>query len=125
MRLSQIVAGAADKRQAKPQPKKLTPAIRNKIAKAFKRAGLDGNGRFSKAHRGAAKASQVLGDFDIVVSGVLSADLFMGDKGTRSLRLEWASDKSFETGAPLPQTYLVVTWYKLDNGKYEVLAYLS
>jgi len=109
--------------KAKPKKKKIS-AIRSKVTAKFKQAGLDGNGRFRKAQDGYAKALDVLGDFGVELDDVVSSHLFNVDAGRVSVSLAWSTDDPFSP-VSIGREMLIVSWTKMDNGRFEVLAYLS
>jgi len=120
-----VLKGATRSKQAqKPKVPKLTPAIRNKVAREFKKAGLDGNGRFVKPERGYVAALDILSKYGIELGGVVDSHRFKGDKGSVSVDLAWSNKE--DPFSPTPMTsMLALSFYKLDDDKYEVLAYLS
>jgi hypothetical protein len=118
------VSEGAKKQAQKPKPKKLTPAIRNKIAKDMKKVGLDGNGRFRKPEEGYSKAVDVLSKYGIELDGIPDSHRFKGDKGSVSVDLAW-SNKEDPFSPVSMNSMLAVSFYKLENDKYEVLAYVT
>lgn len=120
------VSGAVKGAKA-PTPKKLDRATKSKSVGLFKKKGLDGNGRFPSVSRALVAAWDALNKLGIGPGQVVTADLFKGDKGNRLIDLEWTntSDDAFMPGAAIPNSGLAISWTKMDNGKYEVLCYLS
>lgn len=118
---------ATVKAKQEPKPKKLDPSTKNKAVGLFKKKGLDGNGRFPSVSRALSAAWDALGKLGLGPGQVVSADLFKGPKGSRLIDLEWenTTDDPFMPGARVPNSGLAISWQKMDNGKFEVLCYLS
>lgn len=110
-------------RQAQ-KPKKLTPAIRNKIAKDFKKAGLDGNGRFRKPEEGYSKAVDIISKYGLELDGIPDSHRFRGDKGSVTVDLAW-SNKEDPFSPTSINSMLAVSFYKLEDDKFEVLTYIT
>lgn len=101
-----------------------TKNIKQDINKSLIDSGLDGNGRFDSISLALSEAGEVLQNFNLTFADVLNANLFLGDSGSRSLSLSTISDRPFENG-DMVGFDLYFTWYKLDNNKYEIVAYLT
>jgi hypothetical protein len=127
MKLKRIKNGRAVVAKQAPKPKKLDRPTKNKSVGLFKKKGLDGNGRFPSVSRALSAAWDALNKLGIGPGQVVTADLFKGDKGNRLLDLEWTNttDDPFMPGASIPNSGLSISWTKMDNGKFEVLCYLS
>jgi hypothetical protein len=121
-KVTQVSEGA--KQAQKPKPKKLTPSIRNKIAKDLKKVGLDGNGRFRKPEEGYSKAVDVLGKYGIELDGIPDSHRFKGDKGSVTVDLAW-SNKEDPFSPVSMNSMLAVSFYKLEDNRFEVLAYIT
>ena len=107
----------ADNKRIKPH--------RDKIFEKFKKAGLDGNGRFEKAQLGYAKASKILGKFGIEPGEVVSAGRFRADSGHTAIELAWSNKNDPFSPEQIEDFMLAISWTKLGKYKYEVIAYLS
>lgn len=104
---------------------KLTNLQRNKISQDFKNHGLDGNGRFSKAQSGFAKALEVLQHNGIVLDDFADSHKFLGYQGRLTLNLGVPGSGSFDPPIPLVNTMLVLSFHKRAENNFEVLAYLA
>lgn len=127
MKLKNIKNGRAVIAKQAPKPKKLDHSTKSKSVGLFKKKGLDGNGRFPSVSRALSAAWDALNKLGIGPGQVVTADLFKGDKGHRLIDLEWTNttDDPFMPGATIPNSGLAISWTKMDNGKFEVLCYLS
>ena len=103
----------------------LDRSTRNRIAKAFTRAGLDGNGKFRKPQEGYSRALDLLRDFDIEMDDVPSSHLFNGDSGRLSIHLAFTNLEDAFSPTPIKNAMLVITFYQRDKNNFEVLAYIS
>lgn len=112
---------------------RISPKIKREFATRAKRLGLDGNGRFRSIGQAMNAIHKALND-DYDLGGVTvsmelddvpSADLFMGQQGTRQLHLAYRTEDPFSP-RPIVNSLLVVSWhYFEERDNYEVLAYLS
>jgi len=103
----------------------LDRSTRNRIAKQFKRVGLDGNGKFRKPQDGYSRALGILSDFDIEMDDVPSSHLFNGDQGRLSIHLAFTNQEDSFSPIPIRNAMLVITFYKRMKDNFEVLAYIS
>lgn len=107
---------------------KLASGMRSKANAALMKSGFDGNGRFRSQGHGISSAFDVLSKFGIVVDG--HVDGFRVSKPSGSIKIDVAfSDENasspFDPPASIPNSALSFSWHELENGKFEVVAYLS
>ena len=110
---------------ASVKPVSLDRSTRNRIAKQFKRVGLDGNGGFRKPQEGYSRALDILRDYDIEMDQVPSSHLFNGDKGRVAIDIAFTNHSDLFSPTPIRNAMLVVTFYKRGKDNFEVLAYVS
>jgi hypothetical protein len=99
--------------------------IKSAVLRGFAQKGLDGNGSFRKIGEGLTVAFDILGRFGIEVGQTLSAHLFMGDEGRRSIELAFSNPDDPFSPKEVSNSLLVMSWYKRESGNYEILCYLS
>ena len=111
--------------QGATNPGRLDPKLKNAVNKAFVSKGLDGNGRFEKPERGYSKAIETLGDFGLEMDEVVNSFLFRQDANHFTIRI--ALSNNFDSFSPtsIINSKLVISYTKLAENKFEVLAYLS
>lgn len=109
---------------------KLSTGERNKLTAAFAKLKLDGNGRFPKKEHGLQAVSQALSLYGFQLD-MVSADLIMGDKGSRNFifrRANAAGQDPFTEQPEIENSRIVFTWENLgtpENPKFEILVYAS
>ena len=115
---------------------KLSTSERNKIGQAFAKVGLDGNGRFEKKEHGLAAVTQALSQLGFQLD-MVSADMIMGDKGSRNLVFRRANDAGadpYTEKATISNSRIAFNWERMDGpthqyptspSKFEILAYAS
>lgn len=111
----QVVIRAAEKR-----------ALSNKLAHAFGRVGLDGNGRFESKALAVQALARCLDEVGLSL-GIVTGDLLIGDRGSRAFPLFKKKVETANTFDPDPETNLHIsfTWEKMSAEKYEVLCYIA
>lgn len=114
-----------DRYLAKYASAKLDSSTRNKINKAFLRAGLDGNTYFIKAQHGFQKAHHVLMDFGIEPAEVGNSHVFNQKDGKITQLLAFSNPEDPFSPVDIRNSMLVVTFHEMQSGRYEVIAYLS
>lgn len=114
----------------------ITNAERSKMIDAFKRAGLDGNGRFVKKEQGLAATTQILDALGFNLD-MVTADSIMGDKGSRQLifrRKNDAGQDIFTEKPEIQNSRIVFGWTRMDGptfqysnapSKFEIHVYAS
>lgn len=113
-----------DYRSAGLKPK-LPDNIRRQANQALIRKGFGGKARFTKIGQALNVAFKVLGDFGIEPDTTLNADLFRGDNGHRGLDIAWSNPEDSFSPMSIQNSMLALQWTKMDNGQYEIIAYLS
>lgn len=107
----------------------LTDKIDARTARAvnavLNRKGLDGNGRFRRAEDGYVAAMDTLGDFGIELDEVVHSADFKSDSKVLNIRLAWTNPDDSFSPISVHNRVLHLSYYRLDDGKYEVLSYLS
>lgn len=104
--------------------RRMDPKVKRQAIPLFKRAGLDGNGRFREPQDGYSKALDILGDLGIELDTVVSSHLFNRDTGTLHVDLAYKTDDPFSPES-ISNSVLVIAFHKLAENSFEVLAYLS
>lgn len=105
---------------------RLEKPLQQKINVKLSRVGLDGNGRYRSIGMALSAASTVLEDFGIEPDDVFSANRFREDTGHTSFYLAFSNaEDAFSPVGPISNSMLAIQWTKLDEGRYEVIAYLS
>jgi hypothetical protein len=110
---------------------KLSNSERSKISSAFAKAGVDGNGRFEKKEHGIQAVSQALSSLGFQLD-MVSGDLIMGEKGSRTLRFRRANAQGqdpFTEQPAIENSYIVFNWENLSGpgqpARFEVQCYAS
>lgn len=119
------LVGLPKRRRWAFQEVRLDPRVKRLIAVAFKRAGLDGNGRFEKPSQGYSKAFEILGDFGMSLEDLADSHIFSMDHGSQRLRMVLTNPGDPFSPTPIKNSVLVISHYKMETDKFEVLAYLS
>jgi hypothetical protein len=92
---------------------------------AMSRKGLDGNGRFLKATSGYALALEILGEFGIELGEVVDSHMFSPESNTLNIHLAFTNPANSFSSVSITNSMLHLSYTRLDNGKFEVLAYLT
>lgn len=118
------------------RPDKLTNSERRKIHDAFKKVGLDGNGRFEKKEQGLAAVTNALSALGFQLD-MVSGDMIMGDKGARNFIFRRANDQGQDPYTEKPEitnSRITFNWERMDGPThqypnsphaFEILAYAS
>jgi len=123
--LANPVRGLKQVRLAFVKPVILDRKQRRPIMQALKKKGLDGNGRFEKPERGYAAAVGVLGDFGIELDDIPSSHLFRPDSNIFTVHIAYSDKTDPFSPVPIKNSMLSISFTKLLERKYEVLAYLT
>lgn len=118
--LTKILCEAVDTARAK----RLDAGTRSQANRAMEKSGLDGNGRFASVSLALGKAWESLTDLGLQPDEVISK-LFKGSEGRFSQRIAWKNDDDPYSPVEISNSMLAMFWTKLDDDKYEVIAYLS
>lgn len=109
------------------KPERISNSERNKIGNAFAKLGLDGNGRFVKKEHGLGAVNSALQSLGFQLD-MVSADIIMGDKGSRNFTFRRVNDEGQDAFTEKPEiinSRIVFNWELLSPDKFEVLAYAS
>jgi len=116
------------------KPEKIKTKEKKKINEAFRKAGLDGNGRFKKIDHGISKINEILADHDFELDEVTSSDRFMEDKGRQEFKIARKKHKDPHSPTPIKNSLVAFSWHLMSEKKvtdvvkdktFEILAYLS
>jgi len=116
------------------KPEKIKTKEKKKINEAFRKAGLDGNGRFKKIDHGISKIHEILADNDFELDEVTSSDRFREDKGRQEFRIARKKHKDPHSPTPIKNSLVAFSWHLMSEKKvtdvvkdktFEILAYLS
>lgn len=106
-------------------PAKVDQRTKTTVIRAMKSKGLDGNGRFEKPERGYSAALDVLGDFGIEMDEVVNSFLFKPDSNFLTIRIAFSNKADPFSPTSIVNSRLAISYTKLAENKYEVLAYLT
>ena len=116
------------------KPEKIKPKERKKINEEFRKAGLDGNGRFEKIDHGISKINEILADYDLELDEITNSDRFKEDKGRQEFKLARKKHKDPFSPIPIKNSIVAFSWHLMSEKKitdtvkekqYEILAYVS
>jgi hypothetical protein len=92
---------------------------------AMSRKGLDGNGRFLKATGALSLALETLDDFGIELGEVVSSHMFSPESNTLNIDLAFTNPADSFSPVSITNSMLHLSYTRLDNDRFEVLAYLT
>lgn len=95
------------------------------ITEDFIKVGLDGNTRFMKPQHGFSKAVEVLAEHGIELDEVVNAWLFNRDSGKLQVDVAFTNKDDPFSPISIRNSMLVLTYHKLAEDKFEVIAYMS
>lgn len=98
---------------------------RQKVNADLRKKGLEGNGRFRSISHGLSTIHDVMGKHGLELDDVFSADLFRGPKGDRTFHIAFSNPQDSFSPVSIHNSLLKIQWHRHDNGRYEMLAYLS
>jgi len=116
------------------KPEKIKPKEKKKINEAFRKAGLDGNGRFKKIDHGISKINEILADSDFELDEITSSDRFREDKGRQEFKIARKKHKDPHSPTPIKNSIVAFSWHLMSEKKvtdvvkdktFEILAYVS
>lgn len=116
------------------KPEKMKPKERKKMNEDFRKAGLDGNGRFKKIDHGISKVNEILADYGFELDEVTSSDRFRQDKGREDFKIARKKHKDPHSPTPIKNSLVSFSWHLLHEKEvtdtvkdktYEILAYVS
>jgi len=99
------------------KPDKIKPKERKKINEEFKKAGLDGNGRFKKIDQGISKINEILADNGLELDEVTSSDKFREDKGRIELHIARKKHKDPYSPVEIKNSLIAFSWHLLHEKK--------
>jgi hypothetical protein len=109
--------------QHEPRPK-MDRKEAKLINEALRNAGFDGRGRFRTVGHAHGEAGSILEKFNMQFTDVLSAWDVKGDSGTLSLGISKSNPTDPFWAMPIDGGMMHFAYTKLDQDKYEVIAYL-
>ena len=92
---------------------------------AMRIVGLDGNKRFQRPQEGYVRAVDVLHQFGIELLAIADSHLFDRDSGKVVIDIAMTNPKCAFSPIALTNAVLVVSFQKLRENNYEVIAYIS
>ena len=104
---------------------KLSNKIRRMINDKLNRVGLDGNGRFQTPQKGYVRALDVLQSFGIELGEVVSSFNFRKDANQFNVHLAFKNMDDPFSPSDIQNTMLHISYTKLEDDRYEVLAYMT
>lgn len=118
--------------QHEPRPKtdhkdpapKIGGAMTKLINEALRKAGFDGRGRFRTVGHAHGEAGSILQQFNLQFTDMLSAWDVKGDSGVLSLGISKGDPTDPFWAMPVSNAMMHFSYTKLDQDKFEVIAYL-
>jgi len=116
------------------KPEKMKPKERKKINDEFRKAGLDGNGRFKKIDHGISKINEILADNDFELDEITSSDRFREDKGREQFKIARKKHKDPHSPVEIKNSIIAFSWHLMSEKSvtdvvkdkmFEILAYVS
>jgi len=104
---------------------KLPSRDRGLINDHLARKGLDGNGRFRRAEDGYVLSLEILSEHGIELGQVVNSFLFKPDSNTLNIDLAFSNEEDPFSPRDIRNTMLYLAYTRLENDKFEVLAYLT
>lgn len=88
-------------------------------------AKMDGNGRFRSPGLALARISEVLASHGIEWGEVIQSFPLKQPQGRMNIDLAMSNSADPFSPTNISNSMLAFQWYQLENGQYEVVAYLS
>jgi hypothetical protein len=104
---------------------RLDPRTKSQATAALIRAGMDGNGRFPTLGKALSVAADVLATFGIEWGEVINSHSLNRPQGSLNIDLAKTNQEDSFSPMGIANSVLAFQWYTLDNGQFEVVAYLS
>lgn len=105
---------------------KMTAHNRGLANQGLTHRGLDGNGRFRSVSEAISVAFDVLAKvLSIESDGHIDAFFFKRPSGQRALEIAYTNHEDSFSPISITNSNLWITWHKMDNGRFEVIAYLT
>lgn len=86
---------------------------------------MDGNGRFPTLGKALSVAADVLATFGIEWGEVINSHSLNRPQGSLNIDLAKTNQEDSFSPMGIANSVLAFQWYTLDNGQFEVVAYLS
>ena len=134
--IAEVITESPKQNKADKMVSNISQAERNKLHDSLKKRGVDGNGRFDKKEHGLREVSNALDECGFILD-MVSADIIMGDKGSRMLPFRRKNDEGADIYSEKPMienSRLVFNWERLDGPthqypnsphKFEIQTYAS
>lgn len=106
-------------------PAYLEPKVKTTANMALIKAGMDGNGRFRSPGTALARISEVLSSHGMEWGQVINSFPLRQPQGRMMIDLALTNPADSFSPTDIANTALAFQWYGLDNGQYEIVAYLS
>jgi len=103
---------------------RMIPSLKRKINQDLSRKGFDGRGRWQTVSAAYAAALTLLEAYQIQLDQVIHAGSLRPVKGTLNIDLAFSTSDPFSPES-LVNSMLYLSWYQLENGNFEVIAYLT
>lgn len=105
--------------------KKISRQEKDRVNKALRKAGFDGNSRFRSVGAGLSAASKVLEQFGFEPDEIFSGYPYNMDQGSKSINLARSNPDDPFSPVSITNLDLRLSWTKLDNNRYELIGYLT
>lgn len=106
-------------------PGHIKPDLRRKVNAAFDKAGLGGRVKFDRPQKGYSLAVDIMNDFGIELADIPDSFLFRHESHHFSIRIALKNPEDSFAPIPIVNSMLVISYTRLRDDIYEVLAYLS
>ena len=104
---------------------RLSPKVRATTNAALIKAGMDGNGRFRSPGMALARISEVLATHGMEWGQVIQSFPLKEPQGRMNIYLAQTNPEDSFSPMDIDGSMLAFQWYKLEDDKYEIVAYLS
>ena len=104
---------------------KIDYSSRQKVNAEFRKAGLDGNGRFREVGQAISVMTGILAKHGMELDDVPNAHLFMADQKAVNFNIAWTNKEDSFSPVEIANSVLHISYTKLREDAYEVVAYLS
>ena len=104
---------------------KLDAGARHTANARLVQGGMDGNGRFETPSLALAKIGDILSGFGIEWGEVIQSFPLRKPSGRMDIDLAFTNPEDSFSPVDIRNSRLAFQWYRLENEKFEVVAYLS
>lgn len=109
-----------------PSDRGLLPQrLKREITLDFIKAGLDGNGRFEKPDKGYSRAVDILQKHGIELDQVVNSWEFKQDSRQLTINVAFTNKADLFSPGPINNSMLVLSYHRLSDTAFEVIAYMS